>query len=64
MADITPLKEAIKETYSDDEPHWKAYGRIQIKTGIDLRETDEVEAERVPELRRAAEEVTGTTIEV
>lgn len=35
-SDIYRLKTEIEEAYPSDEPPWKAYGRIQLKTGVDL----------------------------
>lgn len=64
-SDIFQLKEEIKDAYPGDEPPWKAFGRIKLKTGIDLQEVsagDELPDDDYEAVRQAAEEVTGESI--
>ncbi len=63
-SDIYKLKEEIEEAYPGDEPPWKAFGRIKIKTGVSLgtiNEDDTVSDEEYEDVLEAAEEVTGET---
>ncbi|XGI83090.1 hypothetical protein ACEU6E_07345 [Halorutilales archaeon Cl-col2-1] len=65
-SDIYRLKTEIEEAYPSDEPPWKAYGRIQLKTGVDLGsigENDTVSDDEYEAVRKAAEEITGEEFE-
>jgi hypothetical protein len=61
-SDIFDLKQEIHDAVGGDEPPWKVYGRIRIKTGVSLgpiSEDDEVSSDEYQAVVDAAEEVTG-----
>jgi hypothetical protein len=66
-SDIFELKQEIHDAVGGDEPPWKVYGRIRIKTGVSLgpiSEDDEVSSDEYQEVVDAAEEVTGEMLSV
>lgn len=65
--DIYELKRQIEAQTPGDEPPWKVYGRIKLKTGIRLatvEEGDTVSDDEYSEVKSAAEEVLGEDIDI
>ncbi|MFC7059826.1 hypothetical protein [Halovenus salina] len=66
-SDIYQLKQEINDAVGENEPPWKAYGRINIMTGVSLgpiTEEDEVSDDQFEDVLQAAEEITGESFVV